>query len=106
MNRKSKRTVSIFLLAMFTVSCSSALKAQNPVLPTNMTFAQAGRTNPREDELYNRGMQSLDEGKYQDALQQFRAVEEIKGRRADAALYWKAYANNKLGRRTEALAGV
>jgi HEAT repeats len=105
MNRKSKRTLSIFFLTMFTFFWTDTLKAQNPVVPTNIAFAQV-ITNSHEDELYNRGMQSLDEGKYQEALQQFSALSDMKGRRTDAALYWKAYANNKMGRRTEALAGV
>lgn len=106
MNRKSKRTVSIFFLIIFTLLWSSTLQAQDPVLPTNIAFAQAGSTDPREDELYNRGVQSLDEGKYQEALQQFSAVQDMKGRRADAALYWKAYVDNKMGRRADALAAV
>jgi HEAT repeats len=103
---KPKTIVSVFLLTIFTLSWTSTVKAQNPLGPTNIAFAQAGSPNAREDELYNRGMQSLDEGKYQEALQQFSAVEDMKGRRADAAVYWKAYANNKMGRRTEALSGI
>ena len=31
---------------------------------------------------------------------------ELKGTKADAALYWKAYAQNKLGQRPEALATI
>lgn len=58
----------------------------------------------REEELYNEGTEYLDEGgEWQKALDKFNQVLEMKGKRADAATYWKAYALGKLGRRQEAL---
>lgn len=47
---------------------------------------------------YTRGTQALDQQRWQDAIASFDRVVEAKGKKADAALYWKAYALNKLGR--------
>jgi HEAT repeat protein len=58
----------------------------------------------REDELYERGTEALDEDRWDRAVQAFDAVAGMGGRRADAALYWKAYGQGKAGRPTEALA--
>ena len=41
-----------------------------------------------------------------DAIDAFNRVIEDKGSRADGALYWRAYAENKLGKRTEAQATI
>jgi HEAT repeat protein len=60
--------------------------------------------NDREDELYSQGSDALNEGKWDRAVDRFDLVAQIKGKRADAAHYWKAWAQNKLGQRTEALA--
>ncbi len=58
----------------------------------------------RESSLYSAGSQAIDQAKWQVAEDRFDQVIEIKGKRADAAMFWKAWAQNKLGKRTEALA--
>ncbi|MGO9275519.1 MAG: tetratricopeptide repeat protein [Terriglobia bacterium] len=58
----------------------------------------------REHELYEGGTEALDEGHYQKALEKFSEVINQKGAQAEGALYWKAYAENKLGQRADALA--
>jgi outer membrane protein assembly factor BamD (BamD/ComL family) len=60
----------------------------------------------REDELYDEGTAALDEGSWERAVSSFREVAEMKGRRADGALYWTAYAKAKQGQSAEALATV
>lgn len=60
----------------------------------------------RESDLYDDGTDALDEGNYEAAVQRFGDAAKLNGPRADAALYWKAYAENKLGRRADALATV
>ena len=60
----------------------------------------------REEEAYQRGTQALDEKRWERALEAFDQVAAQSGRRADGALYWKAYSLSKLGRRAEALAGL
>jgi HEAT repeat protein len=45
----------------------------------------------------------VDEGRWEDAVRAFDRLAGDKGRRADAALYWKAYSQQKLGRDADAL---
>ncbi|MGH9702279.1 MAG: HEAT repeat domain-containing protein, partial [Candidatus Acidiferrales bacterium] len=58
----------------------------------------------REEELYDDGTDALDEAHWDKARDKFDQVVEMNLSHADAALYWKAYAENKLGRRADALA--
>ncbi len=63
---------------------------------------QADRRDERD---YQRAMRSLDERRWNAAVQQFNGI-PANDPRGDAALYWKAYALNKLGRRSEALGAI
>jgi HEAT repeat protein len=60
----------------------------------------------REDDLYDSGTDAIDESRWQEAVDKFDQVIKLHGRRVDAALYWKAWALNKLGRRPDALAAI
>ncbi len=53
---------------------------------------------------YRDAQSALDQARWEEAAQRFAAVADAKGADADAALYWKAYAEEKLGRKAEALA--
>ena len=53
---------------------------------------------------YSRGTSHLDKGRYEEALQAFNKVIAANGKRADGAMYWKAYSLNRLGRGSEGLA--
>jgi hypothetical protein len=57
-----------------------------------------------DDSLYNEGTRALDAARWDDAARIFSTAADRKGERADGALYWKAYAENKLGQRDTALA--
>ena len=57
-------------------------------------------------ELYDEGRGFLDEGDYGDAGKKFGELAKLAGPQADAALYWKAYADNKMGKREAALEGI
>jgi hypothetical protein len=57
-------------------------------------------------DLYDAGREALDDGKYQQAEQKFDELAQKNGPRTDAALYWKAYAENQLGKRDTALATI
>jgi HEAT repeat protein len=59
-----------------------------------------------EDRLYEKGQNALDARRWDDAVQYFGEAAAENGAHADGALYWKAYALNKLGRREEALATI
>ncbi len=67
---------------------------------------QAGNGAGRSDSDYDRGMRALDDHKYDDAVRRFDAVINSKSSRVEGALYWKAYALNRLGRRDDALAAL
>jgi tetratricopeptide (TPR) repeat protein len=58
------------------------------------------------DALYERGQMALELRRWEEAIKHFGQVAAAGGPRADGALYWKAYALNKLGRRDEALAAL
>ncbi len=62
------------------------------------------RGRMEQDRLYQGGTRALDERQWDRAIELFSQVAQRGERRADGALYWKAYAQNKQGRRDEALA--
>ena len=68
--------------------------------------ASARRDAERENSYYEMGRSALDRRNWQDAINRFEQAAALKGSRADAALYWKAYAQGKLGQRAEALATI
>ena len=57
----------------------------------------------RED-AYRAGTRAIDRRQYEEAIESFNVIIEAKDSHADGALYWKAYAQNRLGRRGEAQA--
>ena len=58
----------------------------------------------REEELYDDAQDALDEGDWRQASIHFRKVADMGLEHADSARYWLAYAQNKRGMRSEALA--
>jgi len=57
-----------------------------------------------ENDMYDEGTDALDEHDYQRAIEAFREVVKLKGEHQDAAMYWIAYSQNKMGNRSDALA--
>jgi hypothetical protein len=60
----------------------------------------------RLQELYDQGREALDEERYERAAARFADLAKRNSPQADAALYWKAYAENRLGKRDSALATI
>jgi hypothetical protein len=60
----------------------------------------------RLQELYDDGREDLDDDRYDHAAEKFQELAKLNGPQTDAALYWKAYAENRLGRRAAALATI
>jgi hypothetical protein len=58
----------------------------------------------RINELYEDGSEAIEEGRWDRAIQRFDLVINAGSPRADGAMYWKAYAQRKAGRPSEALA--
>jgi HEAT repeat protein len=60
----------------------------------------------QESDLYDEASDALDDNDYSRAIQIFRDVVKMRGEHQDAAMYWLAYAQNKNGNRSDALATV
>jgi len=60
-------------------------------------------TNAHEDQLYSDATRAINESRWSDAEGLLDQVIGQHGRRADGALYWKAYVENKQGRSSDAL---
>lgn len=86
----------LFLAVMLAVPHASHAAAATENVAT-MADAQ-------EDSLYAQGTKAMDEQRWTDAVAAFDKVAAGKGKKADAALYWKAYSLNKMNRREEAAA--
>jgi hypothetical protein len=57
-------------------------------------------------ELYDDGREDLDEDRYDQAESKFKQLADMNSPQTDAALYWKAYAENRMGKRDTALATI
>src|ERR1051326_4692386 len=90
--------ISILLMSL----AAAAAPAQQPDVPGALGFA-ASSADKREDELYRDGTDYVNDGKWQAASEKFAQVARLGGSKADGALYWQAYAQNKLGQRAAAI---
>src|SRR5919204_3582925 len=100
------RLLTIFIYFITFILSHALIRAQQ--LPIN-DFAQqstAGTAKPGEEEAYSSAQQKLNAGQFAAAASGFDQVAKMSGRRADGALYWKAYSQNKLGQRSEALSTI
>jgi len=59
-----------------------------------------------QSELYEDGREALDDDHYEKAEAKFDQLAQLNGPQTDAALYWKAYSENRMGKRDSALATV
>src|SRR5580698_3439069 len=57
----------------------------------------------KDDALYADGTRAINEGRWSDAVELFNKVVQMHGERAEGALYWRAYAENKEGQPARAL---
>ena len=80
--------------------------AAGAATPSWASVAEEEQAASKEDEAYDRGTRALDEESWDAAIGAFDAVVRMGGKKADGALYWKAYAQNKAGRPADALATV
>lgn len=79
--------------------------AVGAIANTGVAFQSRGG-NSRLDARYDEGTRLLDDHRYEDAVKRFNEVIDGKTPRADGALYWKAYALNRIGRKDDALAAI
>ena len=69
-------------------------------------MAARDREKDRENRAYDEAYAHAREGRYERAVERFNEVLVLKGSKTDAALYWKAYSQDRLGQRAEALATI
>jgi hypothetical protein len=101
MNRKL--FLIIFLNIVVSFGLSSSAGAQQVPSASLLDPQTAEKVNAHEDELYQTAKDALDNGEYDNAIKQFDEVIKIHGRKADGAMYWKAYTLNKAGNKAQAL---
>jgi HEAT repeat protein len=104
MNRKL--FLILFLNIVVSFGLSSAAAAQQVPSASLLDPQTTEKANAHEDELYQSAKDALDNGEYDNAIKQFDEVIKIHGRRADGAMYWKAYALNKAGNKAQALTSI
>lgn len=91
------KTTGAWVLALALASASPAWAA------FDHRAEAAGDGEQSADDLYRAGRDALDAGQFDRAIAQFNKLAETARTRGDAAMYWIAYAENKLGERAEAL---
>jgi HEAT repeat protein len=99
--------VSALALTGLLSAQDQAPRERELVAHAELAEAQTAREAARKDRvesMYEDGQRALEEARWQRAVERFSSVAEVKGSRSDAALYWKAYALDKLGQKAEALA--
>ena len=86
------------------LALTSLLSAQGRLdWPSSFAENFQARSEGFKDAAYREGLQALYAHRWDEAVQSFEEAASHKGNIADAALYWKAYAQNRAGRRQEAL---
>ncbi len=103
-----KRTTLIFSAWLLCIVFQAAARPVTPIphVPAAHPPAVDAEDASQGEEYYQKGTKALDERHWDDAVEAFDQVIRLKGSRVDGALYWKAYAQSKLGRPGEALATV
>jgi hypothetical protein len=88
--------------------CSTVLVLFTAAQPLRALMTEVASPAPfivmGDDDAYTTGTHAMDEHRWQDAVSAFDKVIGEKGKRVDAALYWKAYSLNKPGKTQLAIA--
>ena len=100
-SRRVAVMTSILVAAMLAATAPAAGRVGEPSAVVLAEDPQAV-----EQTIYARGTAALDRGEFDAAAKAFAEVAALKGERADGALYWSAYAQNKRGRRDDALQAI
>jgi hypothetical protein len=91
-----------------TTFCSTVLVLFAAAQPVHALMTEVASPAPfvviLDDDAYTVGTRAMDEHQWANAVSAFDKVIDEKGKRVDAALYWKAYSLNKLGKTPLAIA--
>src|ERR1700691_3828465 len=91
------------LCGVLALSAARAARSAVPLHDASSLADDALADDAHEDQLYSDATKAIDEGRWSDAEPLLDQVFNLHGRRADAAVYWKAYVKNKESRPSEAL---
>ncbi len=97
---KTSIVTTLFLAA------ASATVAPRPAAAHPMPIGIASDLDDRADDLYDRARDLIEEGRYDRAVSELDRLIALNSNRTDAALYWKAYCQMRLGQRAEALTAI
>src|ERR1700733_4069240 len=93
------KTLLFATLVLALSTASPVLYAESPLA----AFDNNAAAQSKEDAAYSDGTGAINDNRWAEAETIFTHVAEQHGTRAEAALYWKAYAENKQGNSTRAL---
>jgi outer membrane protein assembly factor BamD (BamD/ComL family) len=107
MTKMNRNTIPLLFLFAALSAAVQAMALQGSAPASSFADPQAvGKANAHEDEMYNDATSALNDEEFEDAAGKFDQVAKLRGRKADAALYWKAYALSKAGNREQALSTI
>lgn len=103
-------TKPVILSFIFILALSAAVTAHAQVpdsLPPGLAsnFQPQSTGDSRADALYDSGKKAIYSGEWQNALNSFSQLIKM-GKQVDSSLYYQAYAQSKLGQRSEALTSI
>jgi hypothetical protein len=112
---KTKSIISSALIgAAFSSSMGSSMALASEFRPFTVDYAVSvgsaiadaddQRAKAQQDAQYSDGTRAINDGRWSDAEAYFAKIAQQKGDRADASIYWMAYAQNKEGKSPLALA--
>ena len=102
---KNKFISFIFILIILALAASA--DAQTDDLPQGaISSFQPQRTGDRVEDAYNAGKKAIYDSNWQQALDSYSQVVKAGRTHVDEALYWQAYAQNKLGRPADSLNSI
>jgi len=98
------KTLKVMIAALLlTVAALPARSSNVIVVDVDSDKEKAEARAEREESLYDEATDMLDEHEWKKAAQLFDRVAQLHMGHADASLFWLAYAQNKMGQRSEAL---
>ena len=101
------RFLTIMLMNAAALAPAGLALGQSVEAPQSESFLQKPAAKQSDEErLLQKGKVAIDAGRWDEAVEAFSAVASEKGAHADEALYWKAYALNKIARQAEALTAI
>jgi len=93
----------ILLLTILWMAMLAPLARATSIDTPDASSVESDERREAESDLYERGTDAIDDGEWSRAIDIFKKVVAMKGKRTDGALYWLAYAQTKAGRGGEAL---